>query len=569
MKLNAALIFLTLLVAAAGCFALSSNRDYTIDDLLYRNVYGPHEFNDPRLLRPIADLSDVAESQAYHYMHVNGRGPVHVCVQIFDGILGYKAFGVANTIVFLTFIVLTVRYLAGSRWRRPWAWLLVVAAVLYMFPGTIDTRLGPWFAVAFALNYLWPAAMFMAVLLLRRHWGASARGGARDYIAAAIAGLLAGWSNEAFAIPLSAAFALYPLCVERRFPRGPSGVLTISLWVGTALVTFAPGTFSRMGEHGEDGLRHVLSTLPFCYAHARLFWVLLVSAGALCACRRLRIGEFVRAHAMLCFAWSTGVGMSVYAHTHHASLTCVELTSLLLTVRAWQSARIRLPRLRRLPAAGLYMALLALLAAHIGAVARADRQRYAIYTDSMHTYLSSPDGVYALPQYPAVNTLLAGFVDQPHIGFHPYSYCTIAYAAYAGRYDRLPVTLSPADYDALINHPERLFEPSRRVPGTAGMYRGEGFYFRPLDDCRTDSMPVLEADFSGLNPSAMGVRERIVQAIRGSRPGAERLRAFVLHTRRGAYLAAFPPYAPPTSVDTAGMQPQISNDVATTAYARK
>lgn len=110
--------------------------------------------------------------------------------------------------------------------------------------------------IAFAVNYLWSAAIFVWVIYeYYRYKNSGERIPLFKKIVLFVLALLCGASNESFSIGLSAALFMY-YCIHPKNFNGANRYLAFGLWIGTALLVFAPANFQRFATENGGGLMY-------------------------------------------------------------------------------------------------------------------------------------------------------------------------------------------------------------------------------------------------------------------------------------------------------------------------
>ncbi|MDE7124934.1 MAG: hypothetical protein K2O12_00420, partial [Muribaculaceae bacterium] len=235
-----------IILAAMMVFMRSASHILIGDELRYCYKFelkpGQNYFNFNNL-KPVKTVSDVIDSQINHYECVNGRIPVHFAEQIIAATKGIRVFYVINAIAFAAMLLLFIRVTLPRRlqWWNPLAALIAAIALLYLFPA--PGRL--WMSVNLSLNYMWPALASLSVIYcLRKITATGWKPSATANAGLITLGFLTGWSNEAFAFPLSAATFLYFALNIRQFDRR-ARMIVIPLWTGALIMLLSPGNWIR------------------------------------------------------------------------------------------------------------------------------------------------------------------------------------------------------------------------------------------------------------------------------------------------------------------------------------
>lgn len=491
---NRVAIVLILFVAAVFTYIGTAHREWVHDDLCYEYVYDANEFSDSAALRPVESMADVMESQLYHYQHINGRMPLHILVQTFAGPVGQPLYAVANALMLVLFIILTVRLTFGTEGRRnPLAWIAVTIALYYLLPPAAGIRTAPWLGLSVSLNYLWAGALFEGVTLMfmRRQMP-----GPAYTFAAILLAFLSGWSNEAFSVPMAGAFLLLWMFGRRIAPSlhitPARRAMIIAQWAGTAFIVFSPGTLTRiMRDTDTQPLFDKVVSAVVCYIEAPVVAVCLLLAAVILLVRRFKPLRLMADSPLAWLILLVGIPVSFYAHSYSHSVIPEALMAIILTIRMITAL---CGRTSVAPRASLWLSavLLALFGAHQWAVAAADSRALAAYRQTLDR-LRSPESHGVAPLHipsepwwlsPFTDSYLAALVTPAHETAGPLSH-KLGIA-------RRPLIVTKADYDHLVARRDAFFTPANRINGTAGAYVGEHFYVVPE---ASDSTTVYVAEF--------------------------------------------------------------------------
>lgn len=326
-------IILFLLLTGVFFYLRSVNRELFCDEIIYgyklnATKYGEY-WSSPQtsLAGEIKTFEDVISSQYNHYLYGNGRSISHSIEQVFTGIIGVNAFYLFNTFLFIATIILFVRkYMLRHQYL---SWLIVIVAFLYLFP--YPSKL--WYSINLAPNYLFPLSM--ALLLFYQSDMIKEKDNNVSKIVlftAPIVGLLAGWSNEAFAVPISGAFLVYYIL---RFKKINHRVLLslIPLWIGTALVSFSPGTierFMRNGGKDEAKLLEVAIQAGENFLQLKIFWLLIIAVIIFIIFDRRSLVEAMKKNMVIVFSLIVALLFGIVANTAVHSFTAIEFLALIL-----------------------------------------------------------------------------------------------------------------------------------------------------------------------------------------------------------------------------------------------
>lgn len=234
------IVYVTIVVVCIFFYFVNDASPLRCDDLVYQfmwlkdgNGAYPVDINNR-----IDSIYEAFKSQLNHYQVMNGRFTVHLIVQCFCGFWGKPLFNIVNAIVYALFLLGSIYLLKlNSIFEKLFLisvlWLLL--PIQYIFS----------FDISFAVNYLWVATSCVYYIILfekafimpffQTWWMC---------VLLLVFGMLCGSSQEGFTIPLSASVFICSIFNYKKLNRG-SLCLIIGLWLGTALVVFAPGTLKR------------------------------------------------------------------------------------------------------------------------------------------------------------------------------------------------------------------------------------------------------------------------------------------------------------------------------------
>lgn len=229
-------------------YILNSYSQISLDDWYYKFICEDENFFDPAVSRiEITTIRDVLRSQVNHWQYVNGRFVVHVLVQLFVGILGIKVFQVVNTIFFVFFIKNFCQICIPNESNRSNInEILLPIICLLIFIGFIGVGKAYITSVAFSINYLWSATLY--VWLIRQYYNVKniqTLPKCKLLIMCALS-LLCGAMNESFSVGLSMSLFFYYIVFYRGQFKGNIKYIVLSLWIGTFMCCASPSNFSRL-----------------------------------------------------------------------------------------------------------------------------------------------------------------------------------------------------------------------------------------------------------------------------------------------------------------------------------
>lgn len=465
-------------IAAMLCFTAivffirSYAHEPSADELIYEYVW---ETDDPTDLwtsghqfqRRISTLSDIIQTQIIHYKEVNGRSLVHAVEQAFTG--HPIVFSVLNTIMFLLLAALIVRYTANQRLRASFPfWFAVIIALLFLFPHQQSL----WTSVNLGLNYLWPAVLALLVLFV---WDRIEVGNTDRRLAWLIVplALVFGWTHEAFVVAVAGGMFFYYCFNFRRF-RGMALVLAIPLWFSSAVMVFAPGNLNRfLGKtEGGSNLVYVVANGFDNLLHLKIIWILLIAIIIFAIVgKRHMLKNFRSRNTRLIWVFAIAFIFSMIANTAPYSHTFVELSALLILLRLLSTINVFTTK-----AANIVAVIVACLFVPQQIVlARDTVTNYTAQHNMLEEYLNSPDGIVQA-YFPDIAPTSRPYIRTWPMDHHTLMLYTKWYNNVYSMGKKPALFLYHDDYMAVSN-PNVFFTEENRLPGNAGVYKGnQGIY---------------------------------------------------------------------------------------------
>lgn len=537
--LSIATIATVLTLTALTAFLRTDLLMWEGDDLLYQFVFEDDScFMNPDRMRRVETFGDIVDSQVYHYLYVNGRTPAQGVSQIFGGLLGQRAYAIFVAIMMALLVALTVKWVTGRFKASPWWYFITAFALLYPPNGG-----GPWYGLSLGCNYLLPAVLAMLFLIMFQRGSYPVAGG--------LLSLILGWSNEAFSVPLSMAALLFWIFKRQQMNR-PRIIMTLTLWVGTALTVFSPGTLARAfgGYSAPKSVSDMLISLVDCYTGVWLIWLLAIAAIALIALRKGKVlVQVVGEQWQVAAALASGLLFSIYAHTYSHSLTFIELLSLILILSLVHSllrCRLDFPS-RHLWLFGVVGLAWVAFESEVTDATIDARHRYA---DMIERWKASPDGAtYYAPPSPVFPVSL--YMPHYRHSLTPAHYTATKFAVLNGQPHKQVLRLLPDDYRRLISQPDSFFTPANMLPGTAHAYVGEAFHFVVLDSVSAADSCHYRARYQA--PAFMQRMSRprrlFYHVFLNDRKASNILTHEIVGTRNGIYALIANPLSVPSAID--------------------
>jgi len=476
------IIFIILILLSGGIFFFVDEifTEPISDELLYRFKLGEHMLGEEESQEHIQTLKDVFISQYHQYFHTNGRYIVHVLVQAFDGLAPRWFFAIANTIVFLCVIYMLVAYTFRNKTLRlnPLIWIITVMIYFYAFPRNIELFMG----IPSALNYLWGMMFVAGFLLLWEKYAHMAHVNPCCLLSLAAFSFITGWSQECFALPLSASILCY-LIVNRKRVNRQMLIVAVALFIGASILTFAPGNFVRLSYTGRTNIMgYVLSVFKAVkfFLEMKIFWI-LVATIVWARFKGLNFRRFIAENMIVSLCLFFAILLGFVANTISSSFTGIEFFSLILIYRIVDTLDIDLDRRGLRICAVVFVVFFAI---HQTLIAQGRRTMMKVHQNIVREYVDSPDGVILRPEthLPAI---VRPFVpDWAHSGGVE-EWFNYTISAYYGNRNKALEMLPETDFDILRNPSVWKNQKTERFPGSLGCIGTESCWWGRINRADT------------------------------------------------------------------------------------
>jgi hypothetical protein len=531
------------MVALVAFFVTSLDYECAFDDMKYQFVFSDaSECGDVANMEMAHTWKDVMRSQYWHYFYANGRIPVHILVQLFICVFPHIVYAIANTLCFLIAVILIAKYVTRS--ASKWLYLFVVLSMMYLFPSIMMSST-PWFTADVSLNYLWPATLAVGVLTILSSPKYDDKNRWYNYLGLILLGFFAGWSNEAFAVPLSGAVFFY-MIIRKTWFSGAKRAMVFALWLGAVMVVFSPGTLLRASHHMDDGASQLFIMLLESYSDVKFIWLFLIAMLAMVARHRVNIRAFLSENLLCSLVLGVGLVFSIYAHTYSHSLTCIELMSLILLAKLLMPSK-PLIKNRRVDAT-VFVCIVVAFGIHQAYICKANHLLREEYLQMEQRYKESPDGLFKDIDV-KFNGVIAPFVYNYAVSLNPIYYVSPEFSIVNGCPGKMPLALTAREYNGVIEHPDSFFVDANLVPGSAHLYNGDNYFFARLEPGE-EPQCTLMAHFDNPNfVQNMSLGRRLVYKLLGNKKAPKALDAYVVDTRCGRYLVANKILSVPSSIE--------------------
>lgn len=464
-------VFLILIISSIIVGLRSYFREPISDDLLYRYILDGHSLGYNVLGSEVKCLSDAISSQVTQYFYSNGRTLIHILVQMFAGPWGMTAYSIFLGILFLCIEILFVRqsFSIGSI-RNPMVNMIVIISLLYLFPDNS----GSWYSIAGGMNYLFPMLLALIFLWLVERFVNVAYEGSRRYnliycTIIATFGLVTGWSQECFSLPLSGGLFFVLLFNRKLLKNRELMILTISLWVGTAILVFAPGNFVRLGNSKGIVLTFI-NGVKLLYG-TRLFWAFIIGMTILRFKDRMLYKSFVSNNQLVLIALGCSLFLGLVANTLPQSFNGISFYSAILVFRIIGVSKFfdKKTSIFTFLIADL---LLIPLIYHQYRIISNSRMLQHINHEFVQEYIKSPDGIMLAPEV-VLPKDVSPFISNWYTGEVKGWRMHTLWKSYGHNNKRLKL-LNELDFEAYAK--KNLFRLSHRPIGrSVNVYRGDEY----------------------------------------------------------------------------------------------
>lgn len=252
---------------------------YLFITILLLNIYTSFNGDDYRYAfnyanwNKIENLFDVFESQAAHYLTVNGRVIPHILEQIFAGITGKWLFNIFNTLFLVWLINLITNRITRNPNDKNSLILITFIAALFLFSYPGQTM----FWMAGSLNYLWPATLSFYILNIFEN-----RDKKYNTIFVFLISLLSAWFQEAISIPFLISLIILT-CINKSLRIKRNFIIIIGYFIGTSLIVFSPGTLARLSTNEivhSGGITYILASKLLntlaAFKNLYIFWISVI-----------------------------------------------------------------------------------------------------------------------------------------------------------------------------------------------------------------------------------------------------------------------------------------------------
>ena len=218
----------------------------------------------------IENLREVVESVYNHTMILTGRAMNIFFVQCFCSIINKPIFDAMNAVFYILFLYGCIRLIKAGNLTDS---VIVIGILWFALPvQQIFTM-----SIAFAINYLWPATIFVYYLILLRNCMQKRYASKLSFVPIFLYAIITGYTHELFTAPLSAALFIYTIRNYKNMNKC-TWLAIVGLWIGTTLIMAAPATWNRASNIlVSDNLKDdsIIYKLHFIIYSKRFFILIL------------------------------------------------------------------------------------------------------------------------------------------------------------------------------------------------------------------------------------------------------------------------------------------------------
>ncbi len=310
---------------------------FGIDDLTYCFVPG-EDYNYDLFLSGqdcnynyVDSLRDILASNAWGYLHTNGRFLVHCFVSFFCGYGGHILYFIGSTCMFVL-LLMSLVYLVGRNGKHiaDKYWTILAFILLMPIPGV-----GIIGQIAFVVNYLWSATVYTFFLCIYTHIKEdNVQYNAWQNLLVVLFGLVCGSWQESFSIGIAGALFFYHI-VHIKQTRSTLLYLVLAFGIGACIGIFSPANFARSAGTGLEiyGVSYSLTQI-IKHVPAVSVVVLLAVLSGIIDWKRKRRWQFIQENSIYFMASLFALLFAlIIAYNGEYQLTVVSICAIVLSIR--------------------------------------------------------------------------------------------------------------------------------------------------------------------------------------------------------------------------------------------
>lgn len=223
----------------------------------------------------IKELSDIFESQIYHYNHINGRFIPHILAQLFL-FINKNIFNVINSIVFVLMGVLISYHINSNFKIKANQIILIYSSIFFFLPRFGENVL--W--ITGSANYMYTLVFDLLLLIpIRKTLQGNHYLSKTSFTVYALFSMLVGncSENNGIAILSFIILAIVMNYLDYKKINNQLVILLICFFIGFAFLMFSPGQSTRMesANFGLSLIQIIKNFIHITYSIIKYYYVLL------------------------------------------------------------------------------------------------------------------------------------------------------------------------------------------------------------------------------------------------------------------------------------------------------
>ena len=310
-------------ILAILVFAFSQSALWIGDEITYN-----YNFKDNT---QISALSDVVISQIEHYKTINGRTVAHTLCQLYIPFFGKTAFALSNALVWVALLLLMANLFSIK--YDDWKMMALLASMIFL---GFRTKFTP----TCQIGYPWMFALVTAYLLVLRKFSKEQQNPWKWYnlIWAVPFAFIAGWSQEALVIGVSAALGLLVLLKIKKVTL-PQWVLLVCFAAGVVMVCMSPANLERSGGTPSSStiLPPVIMSFAKFFFYLRITYLLILFVLYLLISKKAKLKELIVSAWFYWVVWAVMLAFNFYISVYgNRQLFGMEYAAIAIIVRYLQ-----------------------------------------------------------------------------------------------------------------------------------------------------------------------------------------------------------------------------------------
>ena len=307
-------------VLAVLVFAFSQSALWLGDEITYN-----YNFKNGT---EIASLGDVIESQIEHYSNINGRTVAHTLCQLYIPFFGKTSFAVSNALVWvaLLFMMASLCNIKYDDWKM----MALLACMIFL---GFRTKFTP----TCQIGYPWMFTLVTGFLLVLRKFGKEQHMPWKWYnlLWSAPFAFIAGWSQEALVIGVSAALGLMVLLNIKKVTL-PQWILLICFAVGVLLVCLSPANLERSGGSLSSStlLPPVIMSFAKFFFYLRITYLLIAFVLYLLISKKAKLKELILSTWFYWVIWAVMLAFNFFISVYgNRQLFGMEYAAIVIVIK--------------------------------------------------------------------------------------------------------------------------------------------------------------------------------------------------------------------------------------------